>query len=581
MTELQLALSELKPTATGEDNIHNSMLQNAPQQFLELILYFYNRIWETGNYPASWKTATIIPLLKAHKDKIAITSYRPISLTSCLAKLLERMVNRRLIWRLESDNLLNRNQYGFRPQRDTIDALLQFTESIYKGFKTKSTTIAVAIDFDAAFDSVPPKSVILQTMKLGIKGKLLQFICSFLNNRKIQTCINNTLSNIKTIENGIPQGSVISPVLFNIMLHDLSLQIPPGVQISIYADDITIWSTHRNHNVATQYIQIAIDNISKWSSKWSLKISESKTEFCVFTRRHSLREYEPVILLHGAPITYNKHLKILGVTLDPKLLWNQHVIKTTEQCTKRLNLLKMVASQHWGADTITLRQFYVSYIRSKLTYGCEIWGGAANSHIYKLSIIQNAALRLCLGCPRTTAISALEIEINIEPLTIYISNRLGFRFLRYRALRKTSHPGHELQQNEALPYQSFGYRISQQTYISELNFPATILCYNPIPPWEWNQPIINTTLSNLKKSDNELLLKSTFMEIKEEYHNYNHIYTDGSLSKIDNESGAAYFVEQTGEDYLIPSNSISSMEAELCAIHAALQYCKVLRKQIL
>ena len=130
--------------------------------------------WKTGTLPQSWKAAQIIPIPKPNKELMEINSYRPIALTSCLGKLLEGLVNSRLIWKLETSNSLSNCQFGFRKQRSTNDALLYFTDKIYEGFQNQKSTIAILIDFEAAFDKIPHKTILLKCMKLGIKGKLFQ-----------------------------------------------------------------------------------------------------------------------------------------------------------------------------------------------------------------------------------------------------------------------------------------------------------------------------------------------------------------------------------------------------------------------
>ena len=206
--ELHLAVSELKNTAAGPDDIHNGMLRHLTEEFTQDILNLFNHIWTSGNFLGEWKTSIIIPLLKSGKQKLSTNSYRPIALTSCLGKLLERIINNRLRWRLEKNNLLDQNQFGFRPGRSTVDAILRLTEAIYAGFHNKKVTVAVMVDFEAAFDRIPPGSLILQAMKIGIKGRMLRFIDSFLQDRTIKTKINNTTSEEIKINNGVPQGSV-------------------------------------------------------------------------------------------------------------------------------------------------------------------------------------------------------------------------------------------------------------------------------------------------------------------------------------------------------------------------------------
>ena len=249
------------------------MFAHISEELLEAITNVYNEIWNTGIYPVDWKCAVIIPLLKPGKNKETTNSYRPVSLTSCLGKLMERVVNNRLNWRLERYKLLGVNQFGFRPQHGTVDALLYLTEDIYKGFSEQQVTVAVMIDLESAFDTVSPAALMLQCAKIGIRGRLLHYLHSFLTNRTIKVKINNYTSRANSINNGIPQGSVLSPTLFNIMLHDLPSELPLNTKLAIYADDITIWTRCKCENLAAKATQAAINELCKWTNKWHFKVS--------------------------------------------------------------------------------------------------------------------------------------------------------------------------------------------------------------------------------------------------------------------------------------------------------------------
>jgi len=384
----------------------------------------------------------------------------------------------------------------------------------------------------------------VQCVKVGLRGRVLKFIGNFLQNRNIRVRTNNTLSNTKCVMNGLPQGSVLSPTLFNILLHDMDHKLPHTSKIEIYADDITILSSDKDLVMASRNIQEGLNEIYAWTNKMKLIVSSSKSECSVFTRRHSLKDFRPNLHIGNIPLQYNEFPKILGVVMDPKLLWKNHIHNIIESANKRLSLLKIISSNKWGAETCTLRQFYISYIRPKLTYACEVWGGASNVHVHKLNTIQNAALRNCLGCLKTTPISAMEMELNIENLNDFIQRTTFTNYVKNQTLPKT-HPSRSLVPRDNLPKQSFCkviFDMKQKINIGEI---SEIPIINSEAPWNWEIPIVQTEIiDNLTKKENkEKLLQTTCDTIYSKYPDSVHIYTDGSLSNECNGGASCYVPE--------------------------------------
>ena len=169
-----MALSELTNSATGSDRVHNQMLKDLPDNARSVVLSVINDFWKSGSYPSEWKTSKIIPLLKPNKDRQEIKSYRPVALTSCLGKLAERLINRRLIWRLHQDSVLPPSQCGFRPKSGTVDALLKITEQCHEGLHKKEYTVLVFLDLEGAFDKVWWDGLITKAAKVSIAGNMLQ-----------------------------------------------------------------------------------------------------------------------------------------------------------------------------------------------------------------------------------------------------------------------------------------------------------------------------------------------------------------------------------------------------------------------
>lgn len=218
---------------------------------------------------------------------------------------------------------------------------------------------------------------------------------------------------------------------------------------------------------------------------------------------------------------------MLGIHLDKKLRWKNHIEKTVEESNKRLNAIKIIASRQWGADTLTLRTFYLAFIRTKLTYCSEVWGAAAKTHINKLQLIQSAALRICLGCPKTTPISAKEIELAIEPIDLLLEKQAWEKYLKTLSLPK-KHPLHTLIET-TIP-QSYIKKVRLLFAIMPSDNPEEIpIC--EIPPWKKVDIEIQINLpSNITRTNLDEELRQQSLELL--YNKYSQsvkIYTDGSV----------------------------------------------------
>ena len=219
ITELKDAIAVSKDTATGPDDMHYQMLKYLPETALYTLLHIFNGIRTTGVFPESWRFAIIIPIPKPRKDHAEPTNYRPIALTSCLCKTLERMINKRLVWYLESNNLITKFQSGFRAERSTNDNLVRLETFISDAFIKREDVVAVFFDLEKAYDTTWRCGILKVLHNFGLKGRLPNFIKSFLEDRTIQMRVGSTLSDLYDQKQGVPQGAILSTTLFNVKLN--------------------------------------------------------------------------------------------------------------------------------------------------------------------------------------------------------------------------------------------------------------------------------------------------------------------------------------------------------------------------
>ena len=245
LSELKNSLDKSHDTTAGPDDIHYQILKHLPSDALETLLNIMNEIWRTGKFPEEWHKAVIIPIPKPGKDKMEATNYRPIALTSCICKTMERMINDRLVWFLESNNLISGNQAGFRKNYSTNDHLVRLESFIRDAFIKKEHCVAIFFDLSMSCRTPFQDAIMKDLHSIGLKGRLPNFIWNFLSDRSFNVRIGSTLSDTFEQEQGVPQGSILSPTLFNIKINNI-VKCVNDTDSSLYVDDFGIFYKSKN-----------------------------------------------------------------------------------------------------------------------------------------------------------------------------------------------------------------------------------------------------------------------------------------------------------------------------------------------
>ena len=264
LLELDRAIQSInEKSSMGNDYIHNTFLAKLTKQFKLKLLNALNNSWAKGIFPDDLKTSILIPILKQDKDKTSATSYRPISLLSCLGKLIERMVYNRIYIYLENNNLFSNKQCGFRKKHSCIDILLYLEHYIQIALRTKKVLLIVFFDIEKAFDSASHIAILHSSFNKEIKGRMLRWITDFLSNRNFTVRVNNSYSQKYPISTGVPQGAILSPLLFNILMSDLPAH--RDVHCLMYADDISAF-------VIENSMEVAVENLQNFVDSWKIKL---------------------------------------------------------------------------------------------------------------------------------------------------------------------------------------------------------------------------------------------------------------------------------------------------------------------
>ena len=576
--ELIYSLSTTKESSPGIDEITYSMIKKCHPRLIEMILQTFNRIFSDKVFPELWRTSIIIPIQKPNKDHHEPLNHRPIALTSCLCKLFEKMINLRLNWYLESKNLINPRQSGFRKNRSTTDSLVKFEVDINSAIKEGLHTIAVFFDLSKAYDMTWKKGVTMKLHEYGLRGELPIFIENFLSNRNIRVRVGSTLSDPVPTQEGTPQGSVLSCSLFMVAINEISAELPADVKCALYVDDLTLYVSGRKSNLIERKLQLAINKLQEWCKKTGFIFSPSKTVTMHICRKRLCPKTASQLSLYNMPLQSTESHKFLGVTLDESLSWKTHINLLKKSCTKKLDLLKFLSRKSWGADAKMLLRLYQMLIKPKLEYGYEAYSSAKSYLLDKLKPVQNEAIRISTGAFRSSPIESLHVISGSLPM----EKSREIKILNY-ALRVLACPGNPLfdqltrycltsteqSPNTTGPYLSsflerarsliVKYQVPYQRLFTE-NFPLTA-------PWRIPKiPVCSSMLACSKSSDPDHLLRSKFYSHMDEHNSSYVIFTDGSKRDMRAASSAVAVDRQA---FCKLPDGTTSFTAELVGISLA------------
>lgn len=429
--ELQLALDGLRDTSPGVDGIPYSFIIKSPDCVKEYYLNLINRFFEYGSIPDQWKTQIIIPILKPGKSSSDPNGYRPIALSSVLAKIMEHMIKFRLEWIVESKGILAKSQYGFRKGMSTLDGLSLITTDIRIAFAKKESLIAVFLDIAAAYDNVLLPVLRNKLQQLSIPERLVRFISNLLMDRKILIKPQSSLLPVRNVWKGLPQGSVLSPLLYSLYTHDLDHSISPICKVLQYADDLAIYMRTNSMEDAKDNLNTALTLLDEWLKDHGLSLSASKSSCVVFSKKR----IPPVIELYvgQALIRQVNGTKFLGIHLDSRLNGVPHANYISQICEKNVNVLRSLSGVWWGSHPYCQKLLYNAIVRSHLDYGSFLLDPCTKLALGKLDRVQSKCLRIILGAMKSSPINAMQVECVDPPLSLrrqYLADRFFFKLVQ-------------------------------------------------------------------------------------------------------------------------------------------------------
>ncbi|KAK3541677.1 hypothetical protein QTP86_000462, partial [Hemibagrus guttatus] len=418
------------PTTCPLDPIPSAMLQTISPDLLPFITTVINGSLTSGHVPTAFKKARVIPILKKPAlDPSDISNYRPVSLLSFLSKILERVVCNQLSDYLMQNNLHDPNQSGFKAAHSTETALLAVTEKLHAARSAKLSSVLILLELSAAFDTVNHKTLLSTLRSLGICGTAWEWFASYLDGRSYQVTWKGLTSAPRRLSTGVPQGSVLGPLLFSLYTHSLGKVISShGFSYHCYADDTQlIFSFPPSDTTASARISACLADISSWMTAHQLKLNPSKTELLIIPGDPSPAQ-DLAISLSNSMISPTASARNLGVTMDNQLSFSSHVTNVTRSCRFLLYNIRRIRPFLSTQATQVLVQ---SLVISRLDYCNSLLAGLPLNAIRPLQMIQNAAARLVFNLPKFSHITPLLRSLHWLPVAARI--RFKTLMLAYKA----------------------------------------------------------------------------------------------------------------------------------------------------
>ncbi|KAI5720173.1 hypothetical protein M8J77_002972 [Diaphorina citri] len=407
--EVFTAVKEMKARkAPGFDGIHPEFLIHSGDYTKKWLAKFYTNIINTGNIPNSMKEAKIIALLKPDKPSENPSSYRPIALLSCLYKLLERLLFNRI-----SDviyGVIPIEQAGFRPGRSCADQVLSLTSHIEAGFQRKLKTSLALIDLSAAYDTVWRQGLLFKFLRVIPCMKTLTLLNNMLVNRPFKVVMGNSISSQKKLSNGLPQGSVLAPLLFSLYIAD----IPRTKSVKFgYADDWALATRSKNIEETENILTEDLKTIGIFFKKWRLKPNPTKTEVSCFHLANALANTKLRVSFENHLLVHNPNPKYLGVILDRTLSYKEHLSRSAKKLRTRNNIIQKLCGSTWGSSATVLRISALALVYSAAEYCAPVWLNSAHTGLVDVQL--NSTMRMISGTIKPTPLHWLPVLSHIAP----------------------------------------------------------------------------------------------------------------------------------------------------------------------
>ena len=409
VTEVEIlnSIAAIKPkTSQGHDGISSKILKKIADLISQPLSHVFNKSLSAGIFPKNMKTAKVVPVFKSGRHDL-LNNYRPISILPALSKILEKLMCTRLLDFLEHNHILYEHQYGFRKKHNTVQPIIQMLRYIseHNDLPSKEFTSAIFLDLSKAFDCISHNILLRKLNHYGIRGTCHSWFESYLSNRSQFTEINNIRSSLRFVTCGVPQGSILGPILFLLYVNDINSCT--SLNILCYADDTTAFSSSSCRTTLEAYQNSELGKLNTWFKSNKLSLNVGKTKYSIYSPG---RKPIPNLSLNidNIPIERDSTFKFLGLTVDEKLTWKDHICKLRAKLASSLFIINRVKRL---LPLCALRNIYFTLFHSHLNYGISLWG--ASPHVEQISKLQKKAIRLIRNARYSSHTDRLFLEERI------------------------------------------------------------------------------------------------------------------------------------------------------------------------
>lgn len=485
--------------ASGPDGINNRILCEIAREISPVLCKLFNASLRSSKVPDSFKLAHVTPVPKG-EDINAVSNYRPISLLSNLDKAFERLVFKHLYNHFLDNSILTSFQSGFTPRDSTVNQLTYLYNIFCQALDLGKEVRAIFCDISKAFDRVWHAGLIHKLQSAGISGALLAWFTDYLSNRKQRVVLPGIQSSWNYIHAGVPQGSILGPLLFLLYINDIVIDI--GSSIRLFADDTSLYVVVENPDSAAQLLNSDIDKITLWAESWLVKFNPSKTESLLISRKINRVAHPPVFMLNQQIQEVEAH-KHLGLFFANDCSWHQHISYIKEKAWTRINIMRKLK---FTLDRKSLETIYISFIRPLLEYADTVWDNCSQQDKQDLEKIQLEAARISTGTTKLVSNQKLYEETGWDTLE---TRRKNHKLVLFYKMYNRSTPAYLSDLVPPLVNNSSRYNL-RNANDTETVYSRTNLYYNSFLPSvirEWNNlpdEIRNIdTVQNFKKHINQ------------------------------------------------------------------------------